>query len=61
LIERIQKDPAFSLDEEDLKDVLNPSNYIGIADRQVEEFLAKYITPVIQQSSNEEIEVELNV
>lgn len=47
LIERIEKDPAFSLSSEDLAGVLDPSKYIGRSREQVEEFLKEFVQPLL--------------
>ena len=47
LLERIAADPAFSLREEDLAKLLDPSRYTGLAGKQVENFLATEVEPVL--------------
>jgi len=39
LLERVAQDPAFGLDEEELKGLLNPEDYTGLAARQVSDYL----------------------
>ena len=47
LIERLTKDPAFA--KVDWSAVLNPSDYIGRAPRQVDEFLAEVVAPLLSR------------
>ena len=47
LLELIAADPAFGLSLEDLKKSMDPSRYVGRAPRQVEEFLAEVVTPIL--------------
>ncbi|AGC68293.1 adenylosuccinate lyase PurB [Thermoclostridium stercorarium subsp. stercorarium DSM 8532] len=61
LIERIAQDSAFGLDINELKDVLNPRNFIGRSVEQVEEFLKDCVKPVLDANPVEEIHVSLNV
>jgi adenylosuccinate lyase len=39
LISRIAEDPAFGLDLEALRSMLNPSNYVGRAPEQTQEYV----------------------
>lgn len=61
LIERIVNDPKFNLDKNELKDVLNPYNYIGRSKEQVEEFLSEIVEPILLNNEVDEINVEINV
>ena len=47
LLELIAADPAFGLSLEDLKKSLDPSRYVGRAPRQVDEFLAEVVNPIL--------------
>lgn len=49
LIDLIVKDTSFGLNKEDLRDVLNPKDYIGRAKNQVEEFLGNEINPILEK------------
>ena len=49
LIERIANDKSFNLDIDDIKTVLKPENFIGRAKEQTEEFLADYVSPVLDK------------
>lgn len=50
LLDRIAGDAAFQLSKEELEAVLVPSNFIGRSKEQVEEFLAEYIYPVLEEN-----------
>mgnify|MGYP006286330277 CR=1 FL=1 len=60
LIERIAKDKAFGLTENDLKDLLDPKNFIGRSARQVEEFIDQNVKKFIG-SNIDKYNVELKV
>ncbi|MCI5970943.1 MAG: adenylosuccinate lyase [Oscillospiraceae bacterium] len=49
LIERIANDKSFNLDIDDIKAVLKPENFIGRAKEQTEEFLADYVSPILDK------------
>ncbi len=62
LLQRIADDPAFGTDMESLQKVMKPSNYVGRAPQQTEEFLADVIRPILD--ANREalgITAEVNV
>ncbi|MDO6355449.1 adenylosuccinate lyase [Caloramator sp. CAR-1] len=61
LIDRIVNDPKFNLDKNELKDALNPHNYIGRSKEQVEEFLSEIVEPILLNNEVDEINVEINV
>ena len=61
LIERIVADEAFGLTMEEIQKILKPENFIGRADRQVEEFIEEYINPVLAANQIAADEVELTV
>lgn len=61
LIERILADPAFGLTREEVEAILKPENFIGRADKQVEEFIHDYIEPALQENQVAVDEVELTV
>jgi adenylosuccinate lyase len=46
LLERIAKDEAFNLNLINLKELMNPSLYIGRAPEQVTDFIEKIVTPL---------------
>ncbi|MDR2752739.1 MAG: adenylosuccinate lyase [Oscillospiraceae bacterium] len=49
LLARIAADPAFGLTLAELQKKLNPADYVGRAPRQVEEFLAEQVQPLLQK------------
>jgi len=61
LLERIAGDSLFGLNLEDLKKVLHPSNYIGRASEQVEEFIREHVAPVLENAAIPEKINELRV
>lgn len=61
LIERILADPAFGLTREEVEAILKPENFIGRADKQVEEFIHDYVEPALQENQVAVDEVELTV
>jgi len=61
LIERIASDELFGLSLNEIKSVLDPSNYVGRAAEQVEEFITNYIKPILSSQGFEEVRVELKV
>jgi adenylosuccinate lyase len=52
LIERIAKDKMFGLTKEEIMSIMEPKNFIGRSKEQVEEFLEKYINPVIEKNKD---------
>ena len=61
LIDRIAADPTFQLSREELDAILVPENFIGRANKQVEEFIAEYVDPVLAENEVPDAEVELKV
>ncbi|MCX7903990.1 MAG: adenylosuccinate lyase [Caloramator sp.] len=61
LIDRIVNDPQFNLDINELKDALNPKNYIGRSKEQVEEFINEIVMPILTNNEIDDINVEINV
>ncbi|MCX7695838.1 MAG: adenylosuccinate lyase [Caloramator sp.] len=62
LLERIINDPAFNLDKDTLKDIMNEDNYIGRSKEQVEEFIDEVVEPIIKKYKDiEKIEAEITV
>lgn len=49
LINRIKNDPAFRLSEEELKAILKPSDFIGLAPLQTERFINEKIKPILKE------------
>ena len=50
LIERVLADPAFGLTEEEVRQLLQPEDFIGRAPKQVEEYLAEVVRPVLARN-----------
>ena len=48
LLERIAADPLFGLTPDEIKSIVRPEEFIGVAPEQVERFLAEEIDPVIR-------------
>lgn len=62
LLERIMKSDKFNLSNEEISEILNPSNYIGRSSEQVEEFISEYIRPILEENKDLlGIDVELKV
>lgn len=53
LIERIIADGTFKMSEAELYSILNPMNFIGFADKQVEDFIEEVIQPILD--TNKEV------
>jgi adenylosuccinate lyase len=52
LIERIIKDDAFKMSEEEILGILKPENFIGRSPEQVEEFINEYIKPILEKNQD---------
>ncbi len=61
LIERIAADPAFNLNLDELKSVLEPKNYVGRSPQQVEEFVDEVVKPILEENKDINVKVELKV
>ena len=61
LIERIAADDAFGLSLEEIQKILKPQNFIGRADKQVEELIRDYVDPVLKENEVSVEKVDLNV
>lgn len=61
LIERIAADPAFNLNLDELKSVLEPNNYVGRSPQQVEEFVNDVVKPILEDNKDINVKVELKV
>lgn len=62
LVQRIIEDKSIALEREDIERLMNPSDYIGRAPEQVEEFISDYIAPILEEFSDElGLETELTV
>ena len=62
LLERIAGDPAFGTDLDKLQSLMDPSNYVGRAPQQTEEFLADVVQPLLEANKDAlGITAEVNV
>lgn len=52
LLEKLLADSAFHLDSESLQDILKPEKFIGLANRQTENFLKDVISPILEKYSD---------
>ena len=52
LLDLIAADPAFGLNEEELKKTMDPAKYVGRAPLQVENFLKKVVYPVLEANKD---------
>ena len=52
LLERIAGDPAFGTDLDKLQSLMDPSNYVGRAPQQTEEFLADVVQPLLEANKD---------
>ena len=59
MLERIAADPSFNITMEELKDILVPSLYTGRSARQVEEFIADYIDPVLGEATRSSVDLSV--
>ena len=63
LIERIVKDGKLSLKQEDLKNILNPSEYTGFASQQTMDFIENDINPILEKYKDlileDKVEIEV--
>ena len=50
LIDRIAADPAFMVTREEIEAILDPANFTGRSEEQVEEFLRDVIRPVLEEN-----------
>ena len=48
LIDRIASDPVFMVTREEIEAILDPANFTGRSEEQVEEFLRDVIRPVLE-------------
>lgn len=61
LLERIAEDKRFNMSLDQLKSVMEPKNFIGMADKQVDAFLKKVVAPIIENNKIDEEKPEINV
>ena len=56
----IAQDPAFNMDEAEIKEILNPINFIGRAPQQVDKFLDNTIFPLLDKHRGE-LDIDVGV
>jgi adenylosuccinate lyase len=63
LVERIANDKSFGLTKEEILQILKPENLCGRAVHQVENFINKYVNPIMEKNGNslKEIDVKIKV
>lgn len=62
LLERIAEDDLFNLNKDELVNLLNPKDYIGMAPQQTEAFLENCVKPILEKYKDEiGLKAELNV
>lgn len=61
LLERIAGDERFGMTLEQLQGVMEPKNFIGMADKQVDAFLKNVVAPILESNNVDEEKPEINV
>ena len=61
LLERIAADEKFGMNLEQLQSVMNPKNFIGMSDVQVENFLKTVVNPILENNNVSDEKPEINV
>ena len=61
LLERIASDERFGMSLEQLQSVMNPKNFIGMSDVQVENFIKTVVNPILENNSFSDEKPEINV
>ncbi|MGN0173943.1 MAG: adenylosuccinate lyase [Acutalibacteraceae bacterium] len=61
LLERIANDERFGMTIEQLQSVMNPKNFIGMADKQVENFIETVVNPILQNNKINDEKPQINV
>lgn len=49
LLHRLASDPAFCMTEEEMREILRPSDFVGLAPLQTERFLAQKVEPLLKE------------
>ena len=61
-LDLIRESPSFNLTDDDLREILNPSLYIGRSPEQVDEFIAAEVQPVLDaEKDTQNVDVDLDV
>ncbi len=61
LIERIVNDKSFNLTMEQIQEILEPKNFIGIAPEQVLDYINNEVNPILEKNKNISNSVEINI
>lgn len=61
LIELIEADKSFGLSREYIHSILDPKNFIGRADKQVEDFCDEVVVPALKGYGDLNVQAEINV
>ena len=62
LLERIQADESFNLNEEEMKALLKPERFIGMAKYQCEKYIAGTVLPLLQENQKRtNVAAQINV
>lgn len=61
LLERIAADERFGMTLEQLQSVMNPKNFIGMADKQVDSFIENVVNPILKNNEIDGNMPEINV
>ncbi|MED9904255.1 MAG: adenylosuccinate lyase [Lachnospiraceae bacterium] len=61
LLERIRADESFHLSEEEMKTLLNPLKFTGMAEHQCERYISETVLPMLKESSRTGVDAEINV
>ena len=61
LIERIEADDSFGLSKSYIESILEPRNFIGRADKQVEEFVDEVVVPALKGYADLQVRAEIKV
>lgn len=61
LIDRIKADPAFAVIRDCIDDMLNPQQFIGLAEKQTERFLREIVAPIVEGCDCDSVDFVLKV
>ncbi len=62
LLDRIAADSAFNITREELEEVMEPKNFVGMAPKQTEDFVNGYVSErLAKYSDSEDYEISINV
>ena len=61
LIALIEADESFGLSKAYIESILEPKNFIGRSDKQVEDFVDEVVVPALQGYEDLQVEAKINV